>query len=395
MAWLRPDHTGRVGPQSIRAALTAAGGFELCVAAVREGLLGTPCHATTTLRERLALAAGRRPAPARGVPQVLDGLVHGKARGVSEALDDGVSLLLARRIGAASTSLARRARLPGAVAELLQDAAATAGEGALRVSAHGSVVYAPDLFPWPQDPRADAPHRVDFTGQTTRLPILMYRGVAPPLGSSTDRHRVSTTAFEAQLRYLRDSGFRSVTLDDWRHARESWQPLPGRAVVITFDGAYRDFAAHAWPLLKRYGFAATVFVVTDHVGGESAPAGSPRPLLDWDDLCRLKDEGVSFGSLTATHSDLTAVPPEAAVRELARSRATLLRRLGGPITALAYPYGAEDEATRHLVGACGFFYGLSARPGPAPLTDPLLALSRIKVHGALTLPQFGRALGDS
>jgi peptidoglycan/xylan/chitin deacetylase (PgdA/CDA1 family) len=144
--------------------------------------------------------------------------------------------------------------------------------------------------------------------------------------------------------------------------------------------------------LKRHGFAPIVFVVTDHVGAQSARAGGSEPCLDWGDLRRLKGEGVSFGSLTATHPDLTAISPEAAVSELAASRATLLERLGGPITALAYPYGAEDEATQHLVGACGFSYGLSVRPGPAPLTDSLLALSRIEVHGALALPDFARAL---
>lgn len=231
---------------------------------------------------------------------------------------------------------------------------------------------------------------------TYELPILMYHSVAPDGPSGFARYRVSPAALEAQLRYLRDAGFRSVTLDEWRRAKEAWTPLDGRAVMLTFDDGYRDFADHAWPLLKRFGFGALVFLVTDSVGGTSAWAaeyGEPVPLLDWDTVRRLQSEGTQFGSHAATHRFLTGASPAEVASEAARSRVALARELGREVDAIAYPHGAEDPAIQHLVGACGYTYGLSCRAGRSRFTDPLLALHRIEVKGNDTLHDFISRLG--
>jgi hypothetical protein len=55
---------------------------------------------------------------------------------------------------------------------------------------------------------------------TYRLPILMYHQVAPSGARGFARYRVAPDAFEEQLRYLRDAGFRGVTLDEWREAMQ-------------------------------------------------------------------------------------------------------------------------------------------------------------------------------
>jgi hypothetical protein len=96
---------------------------------------------------------------------------------------------------------------------------------------------------------------------TDRLPILMYHRVAPTGSAAMTRYRVSPEAFEHQLRYLRDGGYYSVSLEDWRLAMQTKTPLPGRAILITFDDGYLDFQTHAWPLLQRFGFSTTVFLV--------------------------------------------------------------------------------------------------------------------------------------
>jgi hypothetical protein len=64
------------------------------------------------------------------------------------------------------------------------------------------------------------------------------------------------------------------------------------------------------------------------------------------------------------------------------------------VTAFAYPHGAEDDAVQHLVGACGYVYGLSCRSGPSRLGDPLLALPRVEITGTDDLETFIGKLGD-
>jgi len=226
---------------------------------------------------------------------------------------------------------------------------------------------------------------------THRLPILRYRSIGPGAGGAPERDRVAADAFEAQLRYLADAGFRGVTLEEWRQTKTRWEPLPGRAVMLTFDDGYRDFADHAWPLLRRYGFPALVFLATGYVGATSAwgaAHGGELPLLAWDEVKRLRDEGVEFGSHTASRPRLTSLSPADVAQELAESRAALSAALGTGPTALAYPHGSEDPVVQHLVGACGYTYGLTTRPAPSDLTDSLLSLPRLEVRGDQALPEL-------
>ncbi|WP_035611435.1 trifunctional glycosyltransferase/class I SAM-dependent methyltransferase/polysaccharide deacetylase [Haloferula sp. BvORR071] len=226
---------------------------------------------------------------------------------------------------------------------------------------------------------------------TARLPVLMYHRVAPEGFATTSRWRVTPEAFEEQLRYLRGAGFHSVSLEEWRLAAEARRPLPGRAILLTFDDGYRDFATHAWPLLKRYGFTAIVFLVAGRIGGTNewdSALGEPLELMDWDEILALQEEGVEFGSHTCTHPPLTGLTPAGVVRELAKSRTILESRLGHPVTAFAYPYGDNDPVVQHLTGACGYRFGLTCRSESVRFQDSLLALPRIEIPGDLDLPGF-------
>jgi peptidoglycan/xylan/chitin deacetylase (PgdA/CDA1 family) len=225
----------------------------------------------------------------------------------------------------------------------------------------------------------------------------MYHRVAPTGSPAMARYRVTPGAFEAQLRYLRDAGYYSVSLEEWRAAVEAKKPLAGRAVLITFDDGYLDFLTHVWPLLRRYGFSATVFLVTDAVGRSNAwdgVYGEEVPLLGWEEIRQLRGEGVEFGSHSASHRALTALSPVDVAREGARSRAILERRLGVPINAFAYPYGDTDRVVQHLIGACGYTFGLSCRPGLSRFADSLLALPRIEVTGSDRFQDFIAKLGS-
>jgi peptidoglycan/xylan/chitin deacetylase (PgdA/CDA1 family)/SAM-dependent methyltransferase len=226
---------------------------------------------------------------------------------------------------------------------------------------------------------------------TYRLPILMYHRVAPAGSVATARYRVAPDVFEQHLKYLRDGGFYSVSLYDWREAMQAYRPIQGHAVLLTFDDGCLDFLEYAWPLLKRYGFSAIVFLVADKIGQVNSwdhIYGEELPLLGWKNIHQLQDEGVEFGSHTATHPYLTVLSPADVVREAARSRSIIERGLKKPVTAFAYPYGSENQAVQHLIGACGYTFGLSCRPGSCGFTDHLLALPRIEICGEDTFQDF-------
>ena len=219
---------------------------------------------------------------------------------------------------------------------------------------------------------------------TDRLPILTYHRVAPTGSPATRAYRVSPEVLEEQLRYLHDAGYYSIGLNEWQAAMMKRKALPGKALLITFDDGYHDFLTYAWPLLKRYGFSATVFLVANEIGQSNQWDrfyGEEVPLLGWGEIRELQREGVEFGSHSSTHRYLTGLSITDIVLEGVRSRTILERELQIPIRAFAYPYGDVDQVVQHLIGACGYVFGLSCRPGRSRFQDSLLALPRITVSG--------------
>jgi peptidoglycan/xylan/chitin deacetylase (PgdA/CDA1 family) len=185
-------------------------------------------------------------------------------------------------------------------------------------------------------------------------------------------------------------------MEEWRIAMETKRPLSGRAVILTFDDGYRDFLTEAWPLLAKYGFSATVFLVAGMVGQTNKwdrHYGQEMPLLDWEEIRELQKEGIEFGSHTLNHRPLTELSNEQVVREAARSKTILEQNLGTHIPAIASPYGASDDVIHHLVGACGYTFGLTCRPGPSQFRDSHLALPRIEIKGHDELQEFVAKVG--
>jgi len=190
--------------------------------------------------------------------------------------------------------------------------------------------------------------------------------------------------FAQHLRALDEAGFYTVSLETWADAVARCRPLPGRPMVLTFDDGCRDFAEHAWPLLRRHGFRAVVFLVASFIGKTNewdSAHGESIPLLDWEAISRLRDEGVEFGSHTVTHRHLNALAPADVAYEAAHSRMLLERGLDMPVRSIAYPFGDTDPVLQQIVGTCGYRFGVSCRCAIAQPTDDLLELPRIGVGG--------------
>lgn len=248
---------------------------------------------------------------------------------------------------------------------------------------------------WKPAPAAPAEAEEPVRFATARLPILMYHRIASDGPASLARYRLAPEQFEAQLRYLANNDYESVTLEEWRTAREAKRALPGRRVLLTFDDGCQDFLHTAWPLLERYGFGALVFLPTDEIGGccrWDERHGAPAPVMNWDDLRTLQKAGVEFGSHSATHPLLTGLPLEALTREALRSRASITEQLGIVPTSIAYPFGATDRAVEAVCGACGYLYGLTCDHRLCEMEDRLLALPRLEVHRDLSLESFAELL---
>jgi peptidoglycan/xylan/chitin deacetylase (PgdA/CDA1 family) len=230
---------------------------------------------------------------------------------------------------------------------------------------------------------------------TEHLPILMYHRIADAGAEATARWRVTPDEFERQVSYLSAAGFGTVSLEEWHQAANRGRSLPERAVVLTFDDAYEDFATHAWPVLESYGLGALVFLVSANVGSSAdwdRAYGNPAPLLDWDTARDLGNRGVEFGSHCISHPRLTQLATDEIAHELSGSRRVIERELERPIDAIAYPYGSYDAVVEDLARASGYVFGLTCVPGPARFGDRPLALPRQEISGSTTFAEFVSAL---
>ncbi|MEG5031071.1 sulfotransferase [Microcoleus sp. AT8-B1] len=373
-----------VSAQKLRSTINRNMGFELCVAAVREALLGKPLNGKQWLRSRLASCAQQR----SNLPDSLN------AAGAGGIYPQN-AVIFGRRSGAIGTSVSRRASLPAAALQEIESAAAIAGEPTMQIPQENEfpkqVFYAPEIIrsksSYQEVSHSVKPQLLDNHSVTQKLPILSYRRISP---DSLDA--VSPQVLEQQLQYLKDRGYYSASWENWRSAKLAKTPLPGKAVLMTFDGGYLDFFQYAWPLLKRFDFTATVFLVAESIGKTNSwekAEFEEVQLMGWPEILQLQNAGIEFGSMSATHQPLTALSPTEIVREGAKSRAILERGLEKSVKCFAYPYGDVDPIVAHLIGASGYTFGVSYKLNYSSFDDNLMSLPRIKVTGEKFLWQLG------
>lgn len=207
--------------------------------------------------------------------------------------------------------------------------------------------------------------------------ILTYHSISdgpPPLA-------VFPALFVEQMEWLKSSA-RVVPLAEIVHALAERRTLPEATVALTFDDGYRDFHTSAYPVLKRLGLPAIVFLPTEHCGRTNAWPGQPRwvqelPLMSWQEIGELARAGVAFGSHSASHPRLDRIPTDTLERELTISKSEIARHTGREPEFFCYPYGAWNAAAReavqgHYRGACSTGIGrvhLDSDPYSLPRVD--------------------------
>lgn len=184
---------------------------------------------------------------------------------------------------------------------------------------------------------------------------------------SVSQHRKDSLAtrvadFENHMAWLHRHGYRSLTLAEFMTQTVK---KGERIVIITFDDGYADNYNLAFPVLKRYGYVATIFLVsdyinTDHVFYWDVPKitpqsdHSPYQLLTWDQVQEMAAYGIEFGSHTCSHPELTSIPTEQCREEITRSRIDLQVRLGRDVVSFSYPRGDLNTEVIQIVEEAGF-----------------------------------------
>lgn len=217
-----------------------------------------------------------------------------------------------------------------------------------------------------------------WVSQQYTVPILAYH-------SFEDIERtlsVTPENFNRQLEYIKNKGYKVITLDELVEGINSGRHFKKNEVVITIDDGYSDNFKYAYPVLKRFGFPAAIFIIAGFIG-------EGPDYLTWDEVRIMSQHRISFGSHTMNHVCLEDVLDDEILKEeIAGSKELIELRLGKPVDYFCYPIGAFTEKAKKIVIESGYKAAFTTNRGLAKLNKDLYELKRIKVTNSDTHKPF-------
>jgi len=200
------------------------------------------------------------------------------------------------------------------------------------------------------------------------VPIMMYHSVN--YETQKNVNTVHPQNFARHLEFLKKNHYQVISLPELVQAIAAHKPLPRKSVVITFDDGYEDNYTHAFPLLKRFGFPATIFLIADEIG----KAG----YLTLEQIKEMEKAGVTIGAHTRTHAYLPELSVDRQLEEVTGSKKILEKKLGHPVEHFAYPNGGFSEQIKILVREAGFKAACATNRGYDRLNQDRYELKRIR-----------------
>jgi len=214
------------------------------------------------------------------------------------------------------------------------------------------------------------------------LPILTYHRLLP--GEATrqadpKRIAVSAAQFRSHLTWLRRLGYSAFPLEDYPAYLRERRPLPPRSVGITFDDGYVEVLTLGLPLLREFGFHATIFAVSAELGGTNRWDDGSAALMSAAQYQSWIRAGMSVGAHTRHHVHLPLVSKDVARDELAGCKKELEAALGERVSLLAYPYGETTDAVDGLAANAGYEAAFATDHAPLNHAENIFRIRRAVV----------------
>lgn len=220
--------------------------------------------------------------------------------------------------------------------------------------------------------------KVNLKYNNKGIPVLMYHAIGYEKGNTA---RVPKEKFKAQMKYLKDKGYVTITLEQAYNFFITNKPVPEKAVVLTFDDGYVDNYLEALPILKEFGFVATIFIITNVV--DKNPA-----YMNLEQLKKMQANKIDIQSHTVYHDDLAKLSYEKQVKTLKDSKAFLEKALNKKVQYIAYPYGEYSKKTLTAVKEAGYKMAFTTGGRWSDKADGILTLDRVFISGTANLDVF-------
>jgi len=214
-------------------------------------------------------------------------------------------------------------------------------------------------------------------GEVT-VPILLYHHVSTDKADS--RYNIDPGKFEQQMQWLYDNGYQTITISELVNLIYNGGEIPLRPVVITFDDGNLNNFVNAYPIMKKFGFVGTFYVVQRYVDSDDT-------MVSTDQLMQLIQNGWEIGSHSKTHAHLTFDGVDL-VEEIRMSKLNLEKKLGVTIHSFAYPFGEINEDVIRLTSSYGYSSGVGLGESQTHSRFSVYYLSRIEIRNEYSMEQF-------
>jgi peptidoglycan/xylan/chitin deacetylase (PgdA/CDA1 family) len=171
---------------------------------------------------------------------------------------------------------------------------------------------------------------------------------------------------------MKRHGFQVISFDDLVEGIKKGHVFARNTVVLQFDDGYEDNYKYAFPILKKYGFPATIFLISDKV--------NTPDFLTWDEIKEMEKNGISFGAHTRHHVYLPMQSMAQAQDEITGSKKMIEDRLGHSIDYFSYPSGGFTVDIKHLVRDAGYKAAVTTNRGKDRFNVDLYELKRIHMN---------------
>ena len=211
------------------------------------------------------------------------------------------------------------------------------------------------------------------------VPVLEYHRIVPKAqaGSSVASLVVPPNVFDEQMAALAAAGWHTITAAKLGEGLRTGVTPEHKTVVITIDDGWWDGYTFALPILQKYGFVATYYVITGRLGQSDG--------MTADEWNALQAAGNEIGDHTVSHLPLARLSAASTREEIIRSAQKIAQVTGRWPETLAYPYGSYGPTTLDVIGSCHpFLMAVTTAQGALEQWALRFEVPRLKVTSGIS-----------
>lgn len=237
-----------------------------------------------------------------------------------------------------------------------------------------------------------------YRSKNTSLIVLCYHTITDKLAplsqlgsyfnpdSLKSNFTISENSFQEQIQYLHQKGYHTISLNDLSGWLEGEKGLPSKSILITFDDGDKSVYEKAYPILKKYGFVGTLFIVTNFLDTNN--------MLSTKQVMEMINNGFSVGSHSVTHQSVAKLRNQPMRKEILGSKIGLEKLLNRKIDYFAYPFGYFTERVEKAIEEAGYKGAFTTIPGKNKKETNRFELRRWVVYKNTHMEDFIKLIED-